>query len=131
MLSEVEIRAIAKTIVDKAKRTAKVDQGSLKRSIAYTYVRNEVIFRELYYGQWNDNSQLEEYATQLMPNGVKWKIIYTILGGDTYEVGKTRQGRTTQKKAVATALRNSSKNIKNLIALLRSNRKKDEESDKK
>ena len=130
MLSEVEIRAIAKTIVDKAKRTAKVDQGSLKRSIAYTYVRNEVIFRELYYGQWNDNSQLEEYATQLMPNGVKWKIIYTILGGDTYEVGKTRQGRTTQKKAVATALRNSSKNIKNLIALVRANRKKDEESDK-
>ena len=130
MLSEVEIRAIAKTIVDKAKRTAKVDQGSLKRSIAYTYVRNEIIFRELYYGQWNDNSQLEEYATQLMPNGVKWKIIYTILGGDTYEVGKTRQGRTTQKKAVATALRNSSKNIKNLIALVRANRKKDEESDK-
>ena len=130
MLSEVEIRAIAKTIVDKAKRTAKVDQGSLKRSIAYTYVRNEVIFRELYYGQWNDNSQLEEYATELMPNGVKWKIIYTILGGDTYEVGKTRQGRTTQKKAVATALRNSSKNIKNLIALVRANRKKDEESDK-
>ena len=130
MLAEVEIRAIAKTIVDKAKRTAKVDQGSLKRSIAYTYVRNEVIFRELYYGQWNDNSQLEEYATQLIPNGVKWKIIYTILGGDTYEVGKTRQGRTTQKKAVATALRNSSKNIKNLIALVRANRKKDEESDK-
>lgn len=130
MLAEIEIRAIAKTIVDKAKRTAKVDQGSLKRSIAYTYVRNEVIFRELYYGQWNDNSQLEEYATQLMPNGVKWKIIYTILGGDTYEVSKTRQGRTTQKKAVATALRNSSKNIKNLIALVRANRKKDEESDK-
>ena len=65
MLSEVEIRAIAKTIVDKAKRTATVDQGSLKRSIAYTYVRNEVIFRELYYGQWNDNSQLEEYAINI------------------------------------------------------------------
>ena len=27
LLSEVEIRAIVKTIVDKAKRTAKVDQG--------------------------------------------------------------------------------------------------------
>jgi len=130
LLSEVEIRAIAKTIVDKAKKTAKVDQGSLKRSIAYTYVRNEVIFRELYYGQWNDNSQLEKYATELMPNGVKWKIIYTKLGGEEYEVGRTRQGRTTQKKAVSTALRNSSNNIKKLIALVRANRKKDEGKDK-
>ena len=130
MLSEVEIRAIAKTIVDKAKKTAKVDQGSLKRSIAYTYVRNEVIFRELYYGQWNDNSQLEKYANQLMPNGVKWKIIYTKLGGEEYEVGRTRQGRTMQKKAVSTALRNSSNNIKKLIALVRANRKKDESKDK-
>jgi len=130
LLSEIEIRAIAKTIVDKAKKTAKVDQGSLKRSIAYTYVRNEVIFRELYYGQWNDNSQLEKYANELMPNGVKWKIIYTALGGEEYEVGRTRQGRTTQKKAVATALRNSSNNIKKLIALVRANRKKDEGKDK-
>jgi len=130
LLSEVEIRAIAKTIVDKAKKTAKVDQGSLKRSIAYTYVRNEVIFRELYYGQWNDNSQLEKYATELMPNGVKWKIIYTKLGGEEYEVGRTRQGRTMQKKAVSTALRNSSNNIKKLIALVRANRKKDEGKDK-
>ena len=130
MLSEVEIRAIAKTIVDKAKKTAHVDQGSLKRSIAYTYVRNEVIFRELYYGQWNDNSKLEEYANELMPNGVKWKIIYTKLGGEEYEVGRTRQGRTTQKKAVATALRSSSNNIKKLIALVRANRKKDEGKDK-
>ena len=68
----------------------------MKRSIAYTYVRNEVIFRELYYGQWNDNSKLEEYANDLMPNGVKWKIIYTKLGGDTYEVGK--QDKEEQQK---------------------------------
>ena len=84
MLSEIEIRAIAQTIVNKAKSTAHVDQGSLKKSIAYTYVRDVVIFRELYYGQWNENSLLEKYANQLMPNGVAWKIVYTKLGGDTY-----------------------------------------------
>lgn len=123
MLSEIEIRAIAQTIVNKAKSTAHVDQGSLKKSIAYTYVRGVVIFRELYYGQWNDNSLLEKYANQLMPNGVAWKIVYTKLGGDTYEVGKTKQGRATQRKAVATALRNSTNNIKALIASVRKKRK--------
>lgn len=129
MLSEVEIRAIAQTIVNKAKSTAHVDQGSLKKSIAYTYVRDVVIFRELYYGQWNDNSLLEKYANQLMPNGVAWKIVYTKLGGDTYEVGKTKQGRATQRKAVAVALRNSTNNIKALIASVR-NKRKDGEKEK-
>lgn len=123
MLSEIEIRAIAQTIVNKAKSTAHVDQGSLKKSIAYTYVRDVVIFRELYYGQWNENSLLEKYANQLMPNGVAWKIVYTKLGGDTYEVGKTKQGRATQRKAVAVALRNSTNNIKALITSIRKKRK--------
>lgn len=129
MLSEIEIRAIAQTIVNKAKSTAHVDQGSLKKSIAYTYVRDVVIFRELYYGQWNENSLLEKYANQLMPNGVAWKIVYTKLGGDTYEVGKTKQGRATQRKAVAVALRNSTNNIKALIASVR-NKRKDGEKEK-
>lgn len=131
MLSEIEIRAIAQNIVNKAKSTAKVDQGSLKKSIAYTYVRNEVIFRELFYGQWNDNSLLEKYANSMMPNGVKWKIIYTILGGETYEVGKTKTGRKVQSKAVARASRNSSERIRKLISLVRANRKKDEENSDK
>lgn len=130
MLSDIEIRAIAKTIVDKAKRTAHVDQGSLRKSIAFTYVRGEVIFRELFYGQWNNNSQLEKYAIDMMPYGTKWKIIYTVLGGDEYEVGRTRQGRTTQKKAVAIAKRSSSDNIKKLISLVQAKRKKDGKSDK-
>lgn len=129
MLSEIEIRAIAQTIVNKSKSTAHVDQGSLKKSIAYTYVRDVVIFRELYYGQWNENSLLEKYANQLMPNGVAWKIVYTKLGGDTYEVGKTKQGRATQRKAVAVALRNSTNNIKALIASVR-NKRKDGEKEK-
>ena len=131
MLSEIEIRAIAQSVVNKAKSTAKVDQGSLKKSIAYTYVRNEVVFRELFYGQWNNNSQLEKYAISMMPNGVKWKIVYTVLGGDTYEVGRTRTGRKVQSKAVAQAKRNSSMRIKKLISLVQANRKKDEKNSDK
>jgi len=129
VLAEAEIRAIAQTIVDKAKSTAHVDQGSLRKSIAYTYSRGVVTFRELYYGQWNDNSQLEKYANNWMPNGVAWKIIYTKLGGEEYEVGKTKQGRQTQRKAVAVAVRNSTNNIKALIASIR--RKKENGKEKK
>ncbi len=120
MLSEVEIRAIAKKIVDESKRTAHVDQGSLKRSIAYTYVKGVVNFRELYYGQWNDNSQLEKNASKYMPNGVPYKIIFTTLGGDTYEVSKTKQGRTSQRKVLQNIKRTSTENIKRLINLAQS-----------
>lgn len=123
MLSEVEIRAIAQNVVNKAKSTAHVDQGSLKKSIAYTYVRGLVTFRQLYYGQWNENSQLEKYASQMMPSGVPYKVVLTKLGGDTYERGKTKQGRKTQRTAVSQALRNSSSNVKKLIALVQAKRK--------
>jgi len=123
LLSEVEIRAIAQNVVNKAKSTAHVDQGSLKKSIAYTYVKGLVTFRQLYYGQWNENSQLEKYANQMMPSGVPYKVVLTKLGGDTYESGKTKQGRKTQRLAVSQALRNSSSNVKKLIALVQAKRK--------
>jgi len=127
VLSETEIRAIAKTIVDKAKETAHVDQGTLKRSIAYTYVRGVVTFRQIYYGQWNENSQLEKYARDLMPYGVEWKVVLTNFGGDTYEVGTTKTGRTSIKKSLATAKRNSTKNINRLISLAIAKRKNGKE----
>jgi len=115
VLSEIEIRAIAEQVKQKAKDTAHVEQGSLKKSIAFTYKKGVVTFRQLYYGQWNENSQLEKYASEMMPNGVPYKIELTILGGDTYEVSKTKYGRKSQRKAVASAKRVSSKNIKALI----------------
>lgn len=131
MLSEYEIRAIAQTVVDKAKRTAHYEQGSLKKSIAYTYIKGEVIFRQLFYGQWNENSQLEKYASQLIPNGVRWKIIYTVLGGDTYEVGKTRSGRAVQKKSLAAVSRVGSTRAKALISKVKDGKEKDERAAKK
>lgn len=125
MLTDLEVRAIAQTIVDKAKRTARVDQGSLKKSIAFTFVKGEVIFRELFYGQWNENSQLEKYANQLMPNGTRWKIIYTMLGGDTYEVGRTKSGRAVQRKSLSTVNRVGSSKAKALILKVNNGKKKD------
>lgn len=130
MLSEVEVRAIAKQIVDKAKKTAHYEQGSLKRSIAFTYYKGVVTFRQLYYGQWNENSQLEKYASQMMPNGVPYKIELTVLGGDTYETGRTKMGRKSQRVAVASAKRVSSKSIKALINKVQNGKKEDKKNDR-
>ena len=100
MLEEKEIRAIAQKIVDMSKNTAHVDTGALKRSISYTYVKGIVTFRMIYYGQFNNNAQLEKNADRLMPSGVQWKIIYTKFGGDTYEVGRTKTGRRSQRSVL-------------------------------
>lgn len=126
MLSEQEIRAIAQTIVDRSKSTAHIDTGALRRSISYTYVRGKVTFRELYYGQWNDNSDLKRNAEKLMPYGTEWKIIYTKFGGDTYEETRTKQGRTSQRKVLSTISRTSSNNINALIARARAKKKKED-----
>ena len=115
-MSEFEIRAIGQKVVDKSKQTSKVDTGALKRSISFTYVKEVLIFRELYYGQFNDNSELEKNAIKLVPRGTAWKIIYTEFGGSTKEVGRTRAGRATQKGSLKSLISGSSNNIKALIA---------------
>lgn len=100
---EAEIREIASSIVAKAKATARVKQGRLKRSIAYTYVRGLVTFRQVYWGSFGDNSLLEKLAAQFMPKGVPYKIELTVLGGKVYEKGVTKQGRSSVKRAVKEA----------------------------
>lgn len=119
-MTEPEIRAIAQSIVTKAKATARVDQGTLKRSIAYTYIRGEVIFRQIYWGAYGDNSMLESLASQYMPFGVPYRVVLTELGGGTFEKGKTKQGRTTQKKALAST---SASMTKKYIAMIKKKRK--------
>lgn len=126
-MTEVEIRTIAQSIVTKAKATARVDQGTLKRSIAYTYIKGEVIFRQIYWGAFGDNSQLEKLATQYMPFGVPYRVVLTELGGDTYEKGKTKQGRTTQKKALASTTKTMTQ--KYIAAILKKRKKEDGEKE--
>jgi hypothetical protein len=115
-LDEKEIRKVAQKIVDISKATARVDTGALKRSISYTYVKKVVIFRQIYYGQFKNNSQLEKNAAKLIPRGVEWKIIYTSFGGETIEIGRTRSGRASQRSVISTLLSGSTTAIKKLIA---------------
>lgn len=119
MLDEKEIRAIAQKIVDMSKNTAHVDTGALKRSISYTYVKGLVTFRMIYYGQFNNNAQLEKNADRLMPSGVQWKIIYTKFGGDTYEVGRTKTGRRSQKSLIPTLTRIGTTAVTKLLNKIR------------
>lgn len=128
MLEDAEIRAIASNIVQKAKATARVDQGTLKRSIAYTYVRGLVTFRQIFYGVYGENSQLEELARKYMPAGVPYKIELTEFGGKTVEISRSKTGRRSQKSAVAVASRSSSSNIKRLITSI--TKKKDGDKEK-
>lgn len=124
MLEEKEIRAIAQRVVDQTKSTAKVDTGALKRSISYTYVKGLVTFRMIYYGQFGKNAQLEQNASRLMPRGVEWRIVYTKFGGNTYEVGRTRQGRATQKSLLPTLTRIGTSAVASLINKIRNRGKK-------
>lgn len=128
MLSEDEVRKIAQRVVTVSKASAHVDTGALKRSISFTYVKGVVIFRQLFYGQFNENSQLERNATRLMPIGTRWKIIFTAFGGQTIEVSRTRAGRRSQKSILNTLLTGTTNNIKALIARNRVKRKKEEDS---
>lgn len=121
-MTEQEVRAIAQSIVTKAKATARVEQGTLKRSIAFTYIKGEVIFRQIYWGQYGDNSQLEKLARQFMPTGVPYRIILTELGGKTFEKGKTKQGRASQKTSLAST---SQSMTKKYIAAILAKRKKE------
>ena len=128
MLSETEIRAVAQRVVTESKGSALVDTGALKRSIAYTYIRGMVTFREFVYGQYGNNSMLEKNAIRLMPYGVQWRIVYTTFGGDEVEIGRTRQGRATQSSTLKSLAKATTSRIRNLIAISR--RKKDGEAEK-
>lgn len=116
---EKEVRAIAQNIVNKAKASARRDTGWLKRSISYTVTGNVYLFRQVYYGQFKDNSKLEQYARQLMPNGVKWQMVYTDRQNRIVERGAVKTGRNS----VAKILRNTTTAVANLINRIRGKKK--------
>ena len=128
-----EIRKVAQAVVTKAKATARVEQGTLKRSIAFTYVGGVIVFRQIYWGAYNDNSLLEDLARKMMPNGVKYRIVLTQMGGKTY-TGSTKgissrgikTGRVSQKNALSSII-SSTTNILNLAKKVLNGRKKSEE----
>ena len=136
MLSDAEKIEVANEVVKKAKETAKVDQGTLRKSISKTILRGEIIFRQMYYGTYGDNSELEEIAKDLIPRGTAYRIELIDTDGGIFEVGKTKSGRNTVRSIAKKSARNESTNVRNLlkkaIALRkkRDDEKKHEHSDK-
>lgn len=65
--------ALAQKVVDLSKKTAHVDTGALKRSINYTVARGQIVFRQLFYGQYYENSQLIQNAQRIM-KGIPYTI---------------------------------------------------------
>ena len=112
-LTEREIRKIAEKIVADAKKTANYEQGTLFRSISYTFIRGVLVFRQIFYGQYNDNSQLEELARRYVPNGTSYRIILTDFDRGIVSESRTKQGTRAQKSL--TSVLSSTVNIRNLI----------------
>ncbi|KLT69936.1 hypothetical protein [Flavobacterium sp. ABG] len=137
MLSTEEIRKIAQQIVDESKKTAHVDQGTLKRSISYTIDKGKYIFRQMYYGFYGEdnpsgiNSQLEQNAKRLMPSGVEYQVVGTDIRGNTVETTIKKSGRKLTKTSTSsTSNKQTTSNIKKLIDRAKQNRLKNGDSEK-
>lgn len=129
MLDEQQARSLAEKVVNAAKSTAHVDTGALKRSISFTFVKGEIIFRQLFYGVYYQNSLLEKYAKKYIPNGQPWKIILTKFGGEIVEVGKTRGGRSTKtvkQEWNSARAKQTTENIRRAIEASRAKKAKEE-----
>lgn len=116
MLNEIQARGVAQKVVDAAKSTAKVDTGALKRSISYTYVKNEIIFRQLYYGVYGENSLLERYAKKYIPKDQAWKLILTKFNGETVEVKKSSTGRISRRSDSQSTWKSTTSFLRSLLA---------------
>jgi hypothetical protein len=128
-----EIKNIARDIVEKSKRTAHVDTGRLRRSISYVIdLQGVITFTEVFYGQFLDNSDLEENIKSMMPAGVAWKLIYTDDNGQPYQVVRSSaSGRTSTTNATKATSRRSLgiAGIKNFLKALGNGEKKNETAD--
>lgn len=107
--SQKELRAIARDIVQKSKASAHVDTGRLKRSISFVVnLQGIVTFTEVFYGQFGDNSDLEENIKSMWPNGVAYNLIYVDDNGNPYQVvKKTASGRANVSTATKATTRKS------------------------
>lgn len=132
MSVRLEDEAVAQRVVEKSKGEARIDTGRLKRSINQKVQRGVIVFREYYYGQYEDangkrNSSLEENAKAMMGN-IPYKIERLDEEGDiTQGVNKATSGRVLtyerQKKRESRA--------KELMLIIIAKRKKDDEESKK
>jgi len=93
MAVTAEESALAEQVVVKSKREAHVDTGRLRRSINKKVQRGVIVFREYYYGEYNDNSSLEKNAREMM-GSVPYKLErYDEEGDIVQSVNKAQSGR--------------------------------------
>ena len=96
MSVRLEDEQLAEQVVVKSKREANVDTGRLRRSINQKVQRGIIVFREYYYGEYNDNSTLEKNAREMMGN-IPYKIERFDEEGDIVNsVNKASSGRVQQ-----------------------------------
>ena len=122
-----EESALAERVVTKSKEEARVDTGRLRKSINKKVQRGVIVFREYSYGQYNDNSTLEENAKAMMGN-IPYKIERLDEDGNSIlEVNKATSGRV----ATYEAKKRKEKDREMIRALLIERRKRNAESESK
>lgn len=131
MLEDKEIRKVAASIVKEAKRTANYDQGTLFRSISYTYIKGVLTFRQIFYGKFNDNSQLEKLARRKVPRGVSYQIIFTDFDRSIESKSRKKVGTASKKSSLSTILKATTINIRALIVRNKLKKKKEAENGEK
>lgn len=126
---------LAERIVSLAKQSARIDTGSLRRSISFRFEKGILTFKQLYYGQWNGNSKLEDLANKMIPNGTPYMMEYSEFGGKIYTQTVKRSGRrlgTPPKKSTGKSSASATtNNLRALIDLVNKNRARAEEGRKK
>jgi len=132
--SQSELRAIAREIVQKSKSSAHVDTGRLKRSISFVVnLQGVITFTEVFYGQFGDNSDLEENIKSIWPSGVAYNLIYTDDNGNPYQVvRRTSSGRAAvETKATKATTRKSLgiNGIKNFLKGFQNGKAKNKSTD--
>jgi len=131
--SQSELRTIAREIVAKSKQSAHVDTGRLKRSISFVVnLQGVITFTEVFYGQFGDNSDLEENIKSMFPSGVPYNLIYVDDNGNPYQVvRKTASGRANVSTATKATTRKSLgiNGIKNFLKKFDNGKAQDETTD--
>lgn len=117
-----ELKSIAREIVRKSKSSAHVDTGRLKMTISYVINREGIFtFTEVFYGQFGENSDLEENIKSMWPNGVAYNLIYTDDDGKPYQVvRKTASGRAAVETKATKATTRKSLGINGIKNFLKS-----------
>lgn len=124
-----EEERLAEQVVQKSKREANVDTGRLRRSINQKVQRGVIVFREYYYGEYGDNSTLEENAKKMMGD-IPYKIERLDESGDIVEgVNKATSGRVLRYERQKKREKKQKEDITALLIKRREENAKKENSD--